>query len=481
LLDERLSPAEQDTALEHLSECPECQRELETLAAEPSWWREASRFLHPAEFDVSSTSSVQLVSENAASDDFLLGDFACDFLEPSDNPVALGRLGKYEISEVLGRGGMGVVLKGFDRELNRYVAVKALAPHLAASAAARRRFAWEAQAAAAVVHPHVVAIHNVDALARLPYLVMPLVTGESLQQRLDRCGPLAVKEILRIALQAAQGLAAAHAQGLVHRDVKPANILLENAGVDRVMLTDFGLARAADDASLTRSGVIPGTPQYMSPEQARGESADFRSDLFSLGSVLYAMCAGHPPFRAESALAVLRRISDESPRPIREINPDTPLWLARIVERLHAKRPEDRYSSAADLARVLEQCLAYVQQPTRAALPVELSKPAASPHGRRRAGLLAAVILTTLALLAAIWQGFAGRENAPRDANRASASAGATGNPNAPPQTFEGSAAAKSKPQVAKDAGFNPAWDDGLDGELYQIDHALRRLEMLDR
>lgn len=203
----------------------------------------------------------------------------------------LGRLGDYEILEVIGRGGMGIVLKGFQSELNRYVAVKVLAPHLALSGAARRRFDREAQATAAVVNPHVMAIHAVAASAKLPYLVMPFVACESLQQRLNRQGPLDVKDVLRIGLQAASGLAAAHAQGLVHRDVKPANILLET-NVDRVMLTDFGLARAVDDATLTRTGVIAGTPQYMSPEQANGDAVDHRSDLFSLGSVLYAMCTG---------------------------------------------------------------------------------------------------------------------------------------------------------------------------------------------
>src|ERR1700722_17181718 len=157
-------------------------------------------------------------------------------------------------------------------------------------------------------------------------------------------------------MQASAGLAAAHAQGIVHRDVKPANILLEN-GVERVVLTDFGLARAVDDASLTQSGVITGTPQYMSPEQSRGESADHRSDLFSLGSVLYAMCTGHPPFRANSALAVLRRVSDEDPRPVQELNHGVPDSLAEVIDALHAKEPADRYQTAGEVATELERIL----------------------------------------------------------------------------------------------------------------------------
>src|SRR2546426_12593279 len=176
-----------------------------------------------------------------------------------------------------------------------------MAPHLATSAAARR-FIREARAAAAVRNEHVINIHDVNELNNPPYLVMEYIDGVSLQERLDRRAPLELKEILRIGMQAATGLAAAHAQGLVHRDIKPANILLEN-GVERVKLTDFGLARLADDASLTQSGVVAGTPQYMAPEQARGEAVDSRADLFSLGSVLYALCTGRAPFRASGALA----------------------------------------------------------------------------------------------------------------------------------------------------------------------------------
>ena len=169
-------------------------------------------------------------------------------------------------------------------------------------------------------------------------------------------------------MQAATGLAAAHAQGLVHRDVKPANILLAD-GVERVKLTDFGLARAADDVSLTKTGIIAGRPQYMSPEQALGESVGQPSDLFSLGSVLYAMCTGHAPFLAETSYGVLRRITDEEPKPIREINPDIPEWLCQIITKLMSKQPDDRFDSAREVAELVEECLAHVQQPTAVALP----------------------------------------------------------------------------------------------------------------
>src|SRR5262245_14883276 len=264
------------------------------------------------------------------------GGDGIDFLEPSDKPGSMGRLGHYEVQQVVGRGGMGVVLRAFDEALHRVVAVKVMAPQLATSATARRRFTREARAAGAVTHDHVVTIHAVEDAGPLPYIVMQYVAGDSLQERLDRSGPLPLAEVLRIGMQTASGLAAAHAQGLVHRDVKPANILLEN-GVERVKLTDFGLARAADDASLTQSGTVAGTPPFMSPEQAEGKSVDHRSDLFSLGSVLYAMCAGRPPFRASTSMGVLKRVCEETPTPVREANPEVPDWLAAVVERLHAK------------------------------------------------------------------------------------------------------------------------------------------------
>jgi eukaryotic-like serine/threonine-protein kinase len=352
----QLSSAQSEDLSRHLQGCSRCQETLEMLAGERGWWNDARAYL---------SSSDDLLANESDEEAEAPG---LDFLEPADRPGLLGKLGDYEIEEVIGRGGMGIVLKAHDPALGRRVAVKVLAGHLASSAAARKRFAREAKAAAAVVHDHVIPIHQVATSGQTPYLVMPLIAGRSLQERLDECGILEIKEALRIAMQTAQGLAAAHAQGLVHRDIKPANILLEN-GVERVRITDFGLARASDDASQTQSGFIAGTPQYMAPEQARGELADARADLFSLGSVLYAMCAGHPPFRAETTLAVLRRICDDQPRDIREVNPDVPPWLANIIHKLLAKSPADRFSSAEEVASLLERWLAHVQQPTVVAKP----------------------------------------------------------------------------------------------------------------
>jgi serine/threonine protein kinase len=296
------------------------------------------------------------------------------FLEPPRQPGHLGRLGHYDILQVIGKGGMGVVLKAFDEKLHRVVAIKVLAPELATSGTARKRFIREARAAAAIRNDHVIAIHAVEEDNNPPYLVMEFIEGPSLQDKLDHTGPLGLTEILRIGIQTAEGLAAAHKLGLVHRDIKPANILLEN-GVERVKITDFGLARAVDDASLTQSGVVTGTPMYMAPEQAGGEHVDHRADLFSLGSVLYVMCTGRPPFRGSGTMAVLMRVMSDPASPIREINPDIPDWLADIVARLHAKNPAERFQSAREIAELLGARLAQVQTTGPAASG---SKPPAS-------------------------------------------------------------------------------------------------------
>ena len=346
----------------------------------------------------------ELASETAASSADAAtpsegGKPSLDFLVPSDSPGSLGRLGHYEIQEIIGQGGMGIVLRAFDVKLHRVVAIKVMAAQLATNATARRRFTREAQAAAAVSHEHVVTIHAVEEANSLPYLVMQYVDGVSLQERLERRGTPDLAVILRIGMQTASGLAAAHAQGLIHRDIKPANILLEN-DIERVKITDFGLARAAADASLTQSGVIAGTPHYMSPEQARGEAVDQRSDLFTLGSVLYALCTGRPPFRASGTMAVLKRVCDETPTPIRDSNPAIPDWLAAIIARLHAKDPVERYQSAAEVAELLGRVLAQVQHPSEAAPPLVAGSgdPAATsrPRGRGRRWVVAAAVIVCL-------------------------------------------------------------------------------------
>ena len=354
---------DRERALEaHLGGCAACRSRLDALAASPENWSTVREQL---------SAGVEADGEDAAPPIPALASLIQKILAPSDDDRMLGRLGPYEITGIIGSGGMGIVLKGHDRALDRFVAIKLLSPHLASSGAARQRFLREAKAAAAVVHDNVIAIHGVDEFAGLPYLVMPYCRGTTLEKRIRDAGPMTLREILRVGLQTARGLAAAHAQGLVHRDVKPANILLED-GVERVRITDFGLARAADDASLTVTGLLAGTPHYMSPEQALGKPLDARSDLFALGAVLFTMATGSPPFRAETSHAVLRMVTDVEPADVRLANPDMPPWLAAIIGRLLAKDPTARFSSATEVAGMLEACLAHVNDPLAIPLPPEV-------------------------------------------------------------------------------------------------------------
>lgn len=355
--------------LAHVENCTRCQQRISELAGPAAMWQSVKASI--ARTDSSDKRQSFPPVNLGQSSIHWTESMAKQFLSPPTHPEMLGRLGRYEVERLIGSGGMGVVFKAFDTELNRPVAIKLLAPYLASSGPARKRFAREARAAAAVVHPHVVPIHNVETERESPFIVMQYISGESLQTRIDRNGPLELREILRIGMQVADGLSAAHQQGLVHRDIKPSNILLEE-DVDRALIVDFGLARAADDASLTRSGFHPGTPQYMSPEQASGLSVDARSDLFSLGSMIYTMCTGRPPFRAENSLGILRRITDSEVTPIREVTPSIPEWFEHLVNMLMAKRADDRPPSAALVASLLQQCHAHIEQPHSVSLPSQL-------------------------------------------------------------------------------------------------------------
>jgi serine/threonine protein kinase len=384
-LNDGLTEQQEERLATHLDSCEVCREQLHTLAVGQNEWAKIQGILvkettsqHTPPSGPQTTLIPQDISAirqlHTIGVEIETTDFAVEFLEPSKNKDALGQLNNIEIRSIIGHGGNGIVLKGYQHELNRLVAVKVMAPQLATSANARRRFAREAQATAAIVHPNVMPILTVHSAGQLPYLVMPYVDCESLQDRLDREGSLPVADVLRIGHQIANGLAAAHAQGLVHRDVKPANILLEK-GVERVMLTDFGLARAVDDGTLTRPGLIAGTPQYMSPEQARGDAVDTRSDLFSLGSVLYAICTGRAPFRADTTYGILRRVIDETPRDIMTLNPEIPSWLAGYVQQLMSKSSTERCATAEEVANTLMKCVAHVQQPHANPLPPAIRQP----------------------------------------------------------------------------------------------------------
>lgn len=279
-----------------------------------------------------------------------LPDFRPDFV--TNLPPGGCRLDDYELKKILGRGAMGVVFLGFEPGLRRNVAVKMLAPELAAVPVARERFAREARSAAAIRHENVVGVYAVREAAGLSYLGMEFVDGGDLEGRLEKEKQLAIPEMIRIARQMAAGLTAAHAQGIVHRDIKPANIMLANPD-GRVKLSDFGLARSAEDPSLTSAGALVGSPLYMSPEQVRGQDLDSRSDLFSLGSVLYSTLVGKPPFIGRHVAAVLNNVCEVNPPPPHAIRPDVPRPVSDSVMKLLEKEPAARFQSAAEFAAAL--------------------------------------------------------------------------------------------------------------------------------
>ncbi|MEM7143947.1 MAG: serine/threonine-protein kinase [Verrucomicrobiota bacterium] len=293
-------------------------------------------------------------------------------------------IGPYQILSQIAAGGMGIVYQAHDPALNRTVAIKLLAPTLAANPEAKQRFLREAHAAAAVEHPNIVPIYAVEKDADPPYIVMRYIEGQTLQQLLDETPgqPLPLNEITPISLAIANALAAAHQNksaagatgssgtlALVHRDIKPSNILLEDHlasaaptpesssehPVSSIYLTDFGLARTLEaDTALTRTGTFLGTPQYMSPEQAAGsQNLDPRSDLFSFGAVLYTMATGQPPFDADNFATLSDQIREQPPTPPRKLNPKLPPWLANLITRLLAKDPNDRPQSAKEVAQTI--------------------------------------------------------------------------------------------------------------------------------
>jgi serine/threonine protein kinase/WD40 repeat protein len=322
-------------------------------------------------------------------------DFA--FLAPPQAEGEIGRLSHYRILAVLGWGGMGIVFRAHDPRLKREVALKVMSPALAGSASARERFLREARAMAAIEHDHIIQVFHVDEDRGVPFLVMPLLKGETLDARLVRAGasrPLPMAEVLRIGREAAEGLAAAHAQGQIHRDVKPSNLWLEGQR-GRVKILDFGLARVvAEDVKLTEQGRIVGTPDYMAPEQAQNKPVDARCDLFSLGCVLYRLCTGELPFKGPDTLTILMALATEHPAPASQVNPNVPAALSNLIDKLLAKNPAERPASAQEVADRLEQ----IEKEQAHSEPYKPPRPrwpliAAAALGLVTAGLLLLVII----------------------------------------------------------------------------------------
>jgi serine/threonine protein kinase/formylglycine-generating enzyme required for sulfatase activity len=288
----------------------------------------------------------------------------------------VGTLGPYRVLKQLGAGGMGAVYLALDARLDRRLALKVMLPAFAADAAAKERFLREARAAAKISHDNVVTVYEADERDGVPYIAMQFLQGYPLDEYLKTKGAPPLPHVLRIAREAALGLAAAHALGLVHRDIKPANLWLE-APNGRVKVLDFGLAKpVGSEAELTRSGAVVGTPAYMSPEQARGLKVDHRTDLFSLGAVLYRLCTGKNPFTGEHVMAVLSAVLTDDPTPVRERNPNVPEALAALVHQLLAKNPDARPQTAAEVAKRLRAMLEQLVAPPAAEPPVPLATPA---------------------------------------------------------------------------------------------------------
>ncbi|MGD2166445.1 MAG: serine/threonine-protein kinase, partial [Anaerolineae bacterium] len=284
----------------------------------------------------------------------------------NDNLVGQ-ELGKYRIRAKIGRGGMGTVFKAYDPTLDRYAAVKVLAPHLVWKEEAIERFLREARAAARLRHPSIVTIYDVGQDGDWYYFAMEHLEGRPLTEVLLERGPLPSSEVLDILRPLAEALDYAHEEGLVHRDIKPGNIMVEPRG--RVTLTDFGIVHAAQQTRITATGTLVGTPEYMSPEQAKGAAIDARSDQYSLGVVAYEMLGGRVPFSAESPFALLYKVTQEPLPPIREVCPTLPAEAEQVLERALAKRPGDRYPTVTAFVDALQQAIA--GQTERATPPSE--------------------------------------------------------------------------------------------------------------
>jgi serine/threonine protein kinase len=260
--------------------------------------------------------------------------------------------GKYKIIEVSGRGGMGIVYKTEDTKLKRSVALKFLPPELIQNEEAKERFVLEAQAAAALSHPNICTIHEIDEEEGKSFIAMEYVEGQTLRAKIEK-GPLELDDALNISIQVAEGLEEAHKKGIIHRDIKSANIMVTDKGQAKIM--DFGLAKVKGGTLLTREGTTLGTVAYMSPEQARGEEVDHRSDIWSLGIVIYEILSGQLPFKGEREASILYSVVHEEPKPLKEIKRNLPLELQQIISRALKKRPESRYSSAAEMLKDLKK------------------------------------------------------------------------------------------------------------------------------
>ena len=283
------------------------------------------------------------------------------------------KFGAYEIKEEIGRGGMGIVYRAVQISLGREVAIKVLPPQLAVEKEFVKRFYREAQSAANLKHPNIVTIHDVGEEDGTYYFAMEYLDGGSLEDRIEKQGAYSLEEAVAIISQMAVALDYAHKNGIIHRDIKPGNIIIDEEG--RAVITDFGIAKAAYDQKLTKTGMTVGSPEYMSPEQVKGREIDGRADLYALGIVFYRMLCGEVPFTGDSAVSIAYQHVNEPIPPISALRPDLPQYADRILQKLLAKDPDNRFQSGRELIQSL-------QNKTAPMLPVEEpADPAPTPQG----------------------------------------------------------------------------------------------------
>ena len=380
LIDGRVDEPDLSALAEHLEQCGHCQSQAKTLFSSDTLVEtlrstEATADLINASVPrhliaalkmiPNSDSAVRLSTDGLSRDQNLsLDDLGLGFLQPAEQADEIGRLGHYRILQVLGRGGMGAVFLAEDPKLGRKVALKVMLPKIASIPAARDRFLREARAAASLKSDHIVTVYLVDEINGVPYLAMELLQGESLEDALRGGRRFSIAETIRIVRDIARGLADAHDKGLVHRDIKPGNLWLERTpgGSMRVKILDFGLARAeVEDINITEFGTIVGTPAFMAPEQARADRPiDSRADLFSLGCVLYVLCTGEIPFKADTTVGVLMALALNTPATPNQRNEAVPAELSHLTMQLLEKDPAQRLQSARDVVerlRHIEQSL----------------------------------------------------------------------------------------------------------------------------
>jgi len=328
-----------------------------------------------------------------------------------------GPQGRYQTRELLGRGGMSEVYRGFDAELRRPVAIKRLRPDLAMNPVFRARFRREAQAAGRLSHPAIVAVYDTGeereaAGPSIPFIVMELIEGRSLRDALRKEGNVSPVRALELTAQVLDALSCSHAAGIIHRDIKPGNVMLTNART--VKVADFGIARAVSDSSgtATMAGTVIGTAQYLSPEQGRGEAADVRSDLYSVGCMLYELLVGEPPFSGDSMVSIIFQHISEPPAAPSDKGENISSDVDAIVVKALAKDPDDRYQSAAEMKADIERVLSGHSPAATTLLPASMIQPtqehtrpgpsadrhsvqaaAAKPGGRRLVGSMAALLL----------------------------------------------------------------------------------------